>query len=146
MTRLFLLLLTLLFSLSGPAMGEYSDFWRSSNAAKAGGALPADIASTFRGGNYGSRVLQSDVEAFRFSGGIAAPQGRFLTTSQTVTGIANPGEAISALNLPSGATATQLNNFIIPKGTSIFYGRVEGGSATATQIFIHNPSVLRPVP
>jgi hypothetical protein len=111
-----------------------------------GAALPADIASTFRGGNYGSRVLQSDVEAFRFSGGIAAPQGRFLTTSQTVTGIANPGEAISALNLPSGATATQLNNFIIPKGTSIFYGRVEGGSATATQIFIHNPSVLRPVP
>jgi len=34
MTRLFLLLLTLLFSLSGPAMGEYSDFERSSLAAK----------------------------------------------------------------------------------------------------------------
>ena len=66
--------------------------------ARVGGALPADIASTFRGGNYGTRVLQSDVEAFRFSGGIAAPQGRFLTTSQTVTGIATPGEAISALN------------------------------------------------
>ena len=115
-------------------------------AARGGGALPADIASTFRGGNYGTRVLQSDVEAFRFSGGIAAPQGRFLTTSQTVTGIATPGEAISALNLPSGATATQLNSLIIPKGTNIFYGRVEGGSATATQIFIQNPGVLRPVP
>jgi len=34
MTRLFLMLLTLLFSLSGPAMGEYSDFGRSSLAAK----------------------------------------------------------------------------------------------------------------
>jgi hypothetical protein len=89
-------------------------------AARAGGVLPADIASTFRGGNYGTRVLQSDVEAFRFSGGVAAPQGRSLTTSQTVTGIATPGEAISALNLPSGATATQ--------------------------IFILNPGVLCPVP
>jgi len=36
MTRLFLLLLTLLFSLSGPAMGEYSDFSCSSLAAKTG--------------------------------------------------------------------------------------------------------------
>lgn len=34
MTRLFCLLLTLLISLSGPAMGEYSDFGRSSNAGK----------------------------------------------------------------------------------------------------------------
>ena len=34
MTRLFLLPLTLLFSLSGAAMGEYSDFARSSNAAR----------------------------------------------------------------------------------------------------------------
>ncbi len=33
MTRLLLLLLTLLFSLSGPAMGEYSDYGRSSLAA-----------------------------------------------------------------------------------------------------------------
>jgi len=34
MTRLLLLLLTLLFSLSGPAMGGYSDFERSVLAAK----------------------------------------------------------------------------------------------------------------
>ena len=34
MTKQLLLLLTLLFSLSGPAMGEYSDFERSSLAAK----------------------------------------------------------------------------------------------------------------
>jgi len=35
MTRLTLFMLTLLFSLSGPAMGENSDFGRSSLAAKA---------------------------------------------------------------------------------------------------------------
>jgi hypothetical protein len=41
MTRLFLLLLTLLFSLSGPAMGSYSDFWQSSIAANRAMRLPA---------------------------------------------------------------------------------------------------------
>jgi hypothetical protein len=34
MTRLICVLLTLLFSLSGPALGGYSDFGRSSNAAR----------------------------------------------------------------------------------------------------------------
>jgi len=36
-TRAFIVLLTLLFSLSGPAMGEYSDFGQSCNAAKSVG-------------------------------------------------------------------------------------------------------------
>ena len=40
MTRLLLLLLTLLFSLSGPAIGGFSDFGRWSNAAKTPLALP----------------------------------------------------------------------------------------------------------
>ncbi len=111
-----------------------------------GGGLVDDIAGTFRGGRYQSHVLQSDVEAFRFSGGVSGPAGRFLTTRQTVTGIATPQEAIQALNLPAGATAQQLNSFIIPKGTNIFYGRVEGGGSTATQIFIENSRVLRPAP
>jgi len=34
MNHILICLLTLLFSLSGPAMGEYSDFWQSSNAAR----------------------------------------------------------------------------------------------------------------
>jgi len=46
MTHLLLLLLTLFFSLSGPAMGEYSDFGRSSLAAKTistGRAVPNSL-------------------------------------------------------------------------------------------------------
>jgi hypothetical protein len=39
MTRLFCILLTLLFSLSGPAMGAYGDFGRWSNAANSGGRV-----------------------------------------------------------------------------------------------------------
>jgi len=42
MTRLLLLLLTLLFSLSGPAMGVNGDFGRCTIAAKAGGRTIAD--------------------------------------------------------------------------------------------------------
>jgi hypothetical protein len=34
MNHILICLLTLLFSMSGPAMGEYSDFWQSSNAAR----------------------------------------------------------------------------------------------------------------
>jgi len=41
MTRLLLLLLTLLFSLSGPAMEEHSDFEQSSFAAEGPLTLPA---------------------------------------------------------------------------------------------------------
>jgi len=63
MMRLSLLLLTLLFSLSGPAMGRYSDFAQSSNAAR-GPTTPlyravgpdelADINSTQALRNLGS--------------------------------------------------------------------------------------------
>jgi hypothetical protein len=107
--------------------------------------LPADIAATFRGAQYRSIVLKSDVEAFRFSGGASEPLGRYLTTQQTVRTIATPSEAMSTLNLPLGATATQLNSFIIPKGTTVFYGRVEGGGKAATQLFIQDRNVLMPI-
>jgi len=108
--------------------------------------LPAQIAATFRRGLYRSRVLQTDVIAYRYSGGISQPVGRFLTTEQTVRQISTPQDAINLLNLPPGATAEQLNAFKIPKGTRIYYGRVEGGGEKATQIFIEDPSVLIPVP
>ncbi len=46
MTRLILLLLTLLFSLSGPAMGENSDFGHCAFAGKGGGD---DLISFYHG-------------------------------------------------------------------------------------------------
>lgn len=53
--KLLLLLLTLLFSLSGPAMGKYSDFWQSSNAARG--------TQTFRHYGYAE-------DAAKFEGGL----------------------------------------------------------------------------
>ena len=43
MTRLFCILLTLLLSLSGPAIGEYSDFGRWGIAAKGTAGAADDI-------------------------------------------------------------------------------------------------------
>ncbi len=72
MTRLLLLVLTLLFSLSGSAMGEFSDFCRSSLAADAGAAptgwcfLPGTLVEERRGEmpieavQLGDRVVTSD--------------------------------------------------------------------------------------
>ena len=57
MTRLFCILLTLLFSLSGSAMGEYSDFGSWSNAAK-GTVTAASEGPVFGGALYPESKLQ----------------------------------------------------------------------------------------
>jgi hypothetical protein len=115
-------------------------------AARAIPSLSDDIARTFAGGRYHSRALQHDVVAYRYSGGTSGAQGRFLTTRQSVEQIGSPAAAQRALNLPAGATAEQLNAFVIPRGTTIYYGRVAGGGERATQIFVQDSSVLRSLP
>jgi len=94
-------------------------------------------------GTIKHKVLKSDVDAFRFSGGISDPKGRFLTTRQTLRKTGSPQDAQRVLKLPEGATADTLNKFTIPKGTNIFVGRVKGGSPGATQVFIKDPGVLK---
>jgi hypothetical protein len=48
MNQILICLLTLLFSLSGSAIGKYSDFWQSSNAAR-GVGIAADDAAFWSG-------------------------------------------------------------------------------------------------
>jgi len=74
MTRLFYMLLVLLYSLSGPAMGEYSDFGRWSNAANAAGRGPVIVGETM------SRVT----EAAR-----GVPGAKILNDMPTFTGTAD---------------------------------------------------------
>ena len=108
--------------------------------------LAPAIAETFSGKIH-SIVLQSDVRAYRYSGGTVDPGGRFLTTRTTVArigaGEATPGQA---LNLSPGNTAERLSTFIIPKGTQVFIGGVQGGAPWAKQIFVADSRVLIPVP
>ncbi|QPJ61245.1 MAG: hypothetical protein G3M70_04820 [Candidatus Nitronauta litoralis] len=94
-------------------------------------------------GTIKRRVLENDTDAFRFSGGVSDPKGRFLTTRQTLRQIDSPQDAQRVLQLPEGATADTLNKFTIPKDTEIFVGRVKGGPSGATQVFIKDPRVLK---
>jgi filamentous hemagglutinin len=76
MIRLFCILLTLLFSLSGPAMGECSDFGRCSNAANSGleGAVFAQktFGQTFSsGGKFAGQTID-DVAGSLRSGSMRA--------------------------------------------------------------------------
>jgi RHS repeat-associated protein len=95
------------------------------------GTLSSEIAGTFAGGSYTSTVLQAPMTAYRYSGGVSAATGRFLTTAETVSQISSPAAASIALRLPVGATAQTLNTFTVPAGTRIFTGGVAGGADTA---------------
>jgi hypothetical protein len=69
-----------------------------------------------------------------------------LTNADTVAQISSPQSASIALKLPAYNTAQELNTFVIPAGTRIYYGGVAGGADTATQIFIQDSTVLIPYP
>ncbi|MDB6172921.1 MAG: hypothetical protein JWL59_2232, partial [Chthoniobacteraceae bacterium] len=111
-------------------------------AQRAATVITPEIAATFAGGKYTSTVLEDSIVAYRYSGGVSGATGRFLTTAETVSQISSPTAASIALNLPAGATAETLNSVVIPAGTRIFVGGVEGGADSAVQIFIRNAGVL----
>jgi hypothetical protein len=73
MTRLFCILLTLLFSVSGPATGANSDFWQSSIAAN--GAVPQvlqnkAVGAAARDAIAASRPGSLIEQNFRVTGGL----------------------------------------------------------------------------
>ena len=109
------------------------------------GQLRGVPVSTFRSGTIKRCVTKADIEAFRFSGGGADPIGRYLTDRSTLRliNLKSPASAISVLKLPKGSTATDLNRFVIPKGSEIFIGGVKAGHPGAIQIFIKNPNILK---
>jgi hypothetical protein len=130
-------------ALSSAVSMAYSDAAKSlrqrqNNQSK----LDPKIERTFRDGKYRHIKLDSDVEVHRFWSEGIDPEGRYLTTKQTVAQINSPLEAGRILNLPEGNMATNKSTFIIPKGTDIYIGRIEGGGMKATQIYIKNPDVL----
>lgn len=120
-------------------------------AATESAALDAETASTFSGGQYTTTTLDEDMLAYRYSGpnvdggNPAYPAGRYLTDFDTVAQIgSNPTSPSTVLNLPSGSTAANLNTFIIPAGTTIYTGGIEGGADFALQIYIKDYNVLIP--
>lgn len=125
MTRLIYILLTLLFSLSGPAIGADSDFRHFSNAANSG-----RIAS--QGGAVRQFEQAADQTYYRvFSGN--SPQGSWLTAVPPKSS----AFAQEALTLPPGNNANLIQQVLVPKGTMLErsraisvpeWGRLRGGA------------------
>jgi hypothetical protein len=110
---------------------------------KLAGKLGKDILDTFDG-KVREVTLKKDVTAIRYWGNQANERGRFLTTRQTNNMINSPESAQSVLALhPSwGNSAESMTQWVIPQGTTIYMGRIQGGAAGATQIFVPDMNVL----
>jgi hypothetical protein len=108
--------------------------------------LGPSVRETFTPGTIQSMILKKSLLAFRYTSDGMEAAGSFLTTADTVAQISSRQSASIALRLPAYNTAEQLNAFVIPAGTRIYYGGVARGADVATQIFIDDPTVLIPYP
>jgi len=99
--------------------------------------LAPAIARTFQNSTYTATKLASDMRVYRVFGGGAEQPGRFFTTNLP----ASSNAARAALNLPVQNAATQVVEAVIPRGTTVFQGLVQGGNAI--QVFVTNPAVVR---
>ena len=135
MTRLLLLLLTLLFSLSGPAMGGYSDFWQSSKAAKTPLALPAPTGYNPWTGPLKSVVAESDTVMYRVWGGESGQVAAWLSPTKPSSTLSS----IRDLALPPGNSAEFLSEVLVPAGTRYQIGTAAsafGQPGGATQVLL----------
>ena len=134
MNQLLVCLLTLLFSLNGPAMGEYSDFGRTSFGAKTvgrtNGQIVQDIAT--RADAWGSREgLGLGSRAGRLKHGYA---DRLLTRYQSLYGDRGLSMEVSYLNGQAGvggrgSIRLDVVDGAIDNPTSVFdykFGKIKG--------------------
>jgi hypothetical protein len=131
MTRLLLLLLTLLFSLGSPARGKYCDFGCWSNAANGTGQLVQTEFAFARGASIQThgvtqagetfvRVGASEASTGVRAGSYAMPEATFNALGR------DPAVLKNALDLPG--SAPQYFRYIRPPaGTPIQRGIVPGG-------------------
>jgi hypothetical protein len=122
MTRLLCILLTLLFSLSGSAMGEYSDFSRWSLAARTTPlALPAPRAGSFNPHLPGGSMTSFEVA----EGGLFLPAGRAHGANPagsflSVNPIPNQGYVSGPLaTISDWNPATHVSDAFIPQGVRL---------------------------
>lgn len=130
MNQLLLCLLTLLFSLSGPAMGEYGDFGRWSIAANATARAETTALSTYRSTTAGETFIRYEsanpaFSKFTANGGLAP--GSYAAPMSD--GFIPVADRIGFYNLPSSSIPrTSATIFTPPAGTPIIGPRpVIGG-------------------
>jgi len=95
MRKLLIYLLALLFSLSGPAMGEHSDFSRWSNAAKGGSRIASEGIYEFTAASGRTYVGQSGTMAERL-------------VQHTASGKLPTGGVVNTTELLGGKTAREI--------------------------------------
>jgi hypothetical protein len=95
MTRLICILLTLLFSLSGPAMGSYSDLRCWSNAANSGSRIASEGIYEFTAASGRTYVGQSGTIAERL-------------VQHTASGKLPTGGAVNTTEVLGGKTAREI--------------------------------------
>lgn len=123
MTRLLLVLLTLLFSLSGPAMGEYSDFGRWSIAANGGGNL---LNQTYR---HATPSTLGEVRALnRLNYNRAAPEIVRQRSTQLYSEAGTPvngryNQATNQIFLGKGSNLGTLTEELIHAGQRLDWGK-----------------------
>jgi hypothetical protein len=122
MTRLLCILLTLLFSVSGPATGANSDFWQSSLAAKTTTGAPALREAYIREVHGLSQAHQQMLEAGFSEQTIA----RTLHQMRRDIGVAykdlTPADKLAEI------TARNIRDYGDPLGPTIDYLRSQGKS------------------
>jgi hypothetical protein len=83
--------------------------------------------------------LDKDLTVYRYSGGIANPRGRWVTTGLL-------SDPVNQLALPPGSTAENITQWIIPKNTEVLNGTAApnfGRIGKAVQIYVPDSSVLK---
>lgn len=100
--------------------------------------LPNAIAKTFERGQYHVSTLTSDWKVQRVFGGGADAVGRFLTPTAPSADVAR-----GALQLPAQNAATHVADILIPRGTTVYTGLVNGSTTGAAQIFVRSTEALQ---
>jgi hypothetical protein len=106
--------------------------------SKVPAAAAADVVKGFAGGSR-VEVLEKDLTVYRYHGGVKEPRGRFVTETPTKS----PKDDLA---LPAENPATQVAQFVIPKGTKVVRGpaaTLNGRPGGGNQIFLPDSGVLR---
>ena len=97
--------------------------------------LPESIAQTFENGQYKVTKLPSPITVYRVEGGTSYNFGRWFGAENPV----NAAQAEQMYNVAEyGNELNYVQEYKIPAGTTVYEGRVAGG--TAYQYYISNPN------
>lgn len=93
--------------------------------------VPDWVKASFKNGEFDVELLKSDITVYRAHGGQSKPVGNFFGAVKPT----NAAEAERMYNVVDyGNELQEVSTFVIPKGTTVIKGQVEGG--TGIQYYI----------